>query len=198
MSSSLETRADSLLRLLSRAERLEAFPRTGWQVCGIVNPESIASHSYAVAIVALWLADHVDDDINTEQVLRIALVHDLAEAMLTDLPRPVKELLGDQAWKKAEDQACERLFEPDLADWHRAHDEYRDALTIEACLVKTADRIQMLAKALQYRANRRGRTERFFTDRNHYDDYGIDLVAAIYDRLFEFHQSGHWFDPDFD
>lgn len=190
-------RADSLLQLVARAERLERFPRTGWQVCGVEAPESVASHSYVVAVVALWLADEIEDAVDTEQVLRIALVHDLAEAMLTDLPRPVKEMLGTEAVRKAEDRAVDQIFGSELEGWRRAHDEYVAATSLEARLVKAADRIQMLAKALQYRAESRGRTERFFDDRTRYSDYGIALVAEIYDRLFECFESGTWFPAGF-
>ena len=198
MSLDSNSMADALLRLISRAERLESFPRTGWQVCGIERPESVAAHSWVVAIVALWLADHLDDEVDTERLLRVALVHDLAEAMLTDVPRPVKELLGAEAWRRAEDQATQSLFGAHLDHWKDAHDEYRDGATLEARLVKAADRIQMLAKALQYRAENRGRTDRFFDRRQDFDDYGLPLVATIFDRLFERFERDQWFPPDFD
>jgi putative hydrolases of HD superfamily len=193
MTSSNDDRADSLLRLLWRAERLEAFPRTGWQVCGVSDPESVAAHSYGVAVVALWLADHVDAPVNTEKVLRIALIHDLPEAMLTDLPRPVKERLGKKACRAAEAEAAAEIFEPHLSRWRENHDEYVAAQSIEARLVKSADKIQMLAKALQYHVEHRGRTGRFFADRSRYDDYGIELIAGIYDRLFQSFEEGQWF-----
>lgn len=167
-------------------------------MCGIERPESIASHNYVVTLIALWLADHTEDDVDTERVLRIALVHDLAEAMLTDLPRPVKELLGEDAWRSAEDQAAQRIFGAELAHWHRAHDEYRDATTLEARLVKAADRIQMLAKALQYRAEGRGRVDRFFDERSAYDDYDLPVVKPIVDRLFEYYRDDAWLPADFD
>ena len=190
--------ADDLLRLVSRVERLESFPRTGWQVCGVQHPESVASHSYVVAVIALWMADHLDDDIDTEEVLRIALVHDLAEAMLGDLPRPVKQTLGAAACRSAEDDAIDTLLSSGLKPWRHAHDEYRRASTIEARLVKAADRIQMLAKALQYNVECRGRVDRFFADRSAFDDYGIPLVEAIFDRLFERFDNGDWFAAGFD
>lgn len=198
MNSSKTTRADSLLRLLWRTERLEAFPRTGWQTCGVTSPESVASHSYVVAVTALWLADHLDDPVDTERVLRLALVHDLPEAMLTDLPRPVKQRLGTAACQNAEQKALDELFEPHLAHWRLAHEEYVAAQTLEARLVKGADKIQLLAKALQYSVEHRGRTERFFADRKRYDDYGIPLLASIYDRLFERFADGDWFAAGFE
>ncbi len=197
-SSSNIEQADALLKLVARAERLEALPRTGWKVCGVERPESIAAHSYGVTLIAMWLADHVDVELDTERVLRIALVHDLAEAMLTDLPRPVKEMLGASAWRDAEDQATAKLFASGLDSWRRAHDEYREADTTEAQLVKAADRIQMLVKALQYRAENRGRVNRFFENRQDLDDYGIPLLAAVYERLFEYVDEESWFAAGFD
>lgn len=192
-----ELKAQRLLRLLSRAERLEAFPRTGWQVCGVTSPESVAAHSYMVALTALWLADHVGDEVDVEKVLRIALVHDLSEAVLGDIPRPVKALLGATAVEGAEDRASEIVFS-DLDGWRSDHDEYGEATSPEARLVKAADKIQMLAKALQYRAESRGRTDRFFADRESFPDYGFSLVAAIFDLLFHYAQSDQWFPADFD
>ena len=197
MTSPTDDRPDSLLRLIWRTERLESFPRTGWQVCGVSDPESVAAHSFGVAVIALWLADHIDRPVNTELVLRIALIHDLPEAMLTDLPRPVKERLGPQVCRDAEDQAAQDLFDPDLSHWRSHHRDYVAAQSLEAQLVKSADKIQMLAKALQYRVERRGRTERFFADRRRYDHYGIDLVAQIYDRLFERFHDDDWFHAGF-
>ncbi len=146
----------------------------------------------------MWLGDHMDRDVDTARLLRIALVHDFTEAMLTDLPRPVKQLLGDDAVGGAEDRAAEHLFDPELPQWHNAHRAYREASTLEARLVKAADRIQMLAKALQYRAEQRGRVDRFFEDRDKYDDYGIELVAHIYDLLFEMHANDEWFEPGYE
>lgn len=197
MKSSANENADALLRLIARAERLEAFPRTGWQVCGVQNPESVAAHSYMVTLIALWLADHIDEPVSTERVMRIALVHDLPEAMLTDLPRPVKILLGRSACQKAEENAAAKIFEDHPPAWQDAHDEYIGATSLEARLVKAADRIQMLAKALQYRAEHRGRTERFFDDPQTFDDFGIPLVATIFDELRRLHSQDRWFPPDF-
>lgn len=188
---------DSLLELVSRAERLEAFPRTGWQVCGVTDPESVASHTYVVTLVAMWLADRIDESVDVERVLRIALVHDLPEAMLTDLPLPVKRLLGKNNCRRAEDDAARQLFDHAPAPWQTAHDDYRRQKSLEARIVKAADRIQMLAKALQYRAEHRGRTERFFDDRDELDDFDIDLIGAVYDRLYELHEQNEWFPPGF-
>ena len=50
-----------LLTLVRQADRLEALPRTGYLVSRVPLPESIAAHSYGVALVAMLLADAVAD-----------------------------------------------------------------------------------------------------------------------------------------
>ncbi|RVU47985.1 HD domain-containing protein [Lujinxingia sediminis] len=190
--------AEELLRLLSRAERLEALPRTGWQVCGVERPESIAAHVHGVMVVALWLADHhPEPKPDVERVMRIALVHDLSEAMLTDLPRPVKQLIGKDAVDRAEDRAADRILAA-VPAWRQAFDEYRQGQTLEARIVKVADRIQMLAKALEYRQQRRGDVERFFDDHDTFDDRGIPLARAVFDALRTRYEERRWFDAHFD
>ena len=99
------TEAEELVAFIAEAERLEALPRTGWLVSGVNKPESIASHQYGVALIALWIADRVDRSIDVAKVMRIALLHDISEARLTDLPKPVKDFIGSSAVKEAEQRA---------------------------------------------------------------------------------------------
>jgi len=190
--------AEELLRLLSRAERLESLPRTGWQICGVERPESVAAHVHGVMLVALWLADHHPDPRpNVERVMRIAMVHDLSEAMLTDLPRPVKQLIGKAAVDRAEDRAADLIL-GQLPSWRAAFQEYRDAKTLEARIVKVADRIQMLAKALEYRQHQRGDVARFFADQESFDARGVQPAVAVFAALRARFDEGRWFDSHFE
>lgn len=189
------TDPDALLRLLSRADRLEALPRTGWIVCGVQNPESIAAHSYGVALTALWIAEHLDQPIDLALVMRIALVHDLGEAILTDLPWPVKHHVGSGPVADAESRAA-RLVLSDAPDsWIGAHRDYESRSCLEARVVKAADRIQMLHKALTYDRQRRGDTSRFFEDPSRDDDLGLPIVAQVYARLRQHFIEGTSPDP---
>ncbi len=70
---------------------LKALPRTGWSDRGVnaVIVESVADHSLAVAILAWATAlERVRDgeDLDPQRVLLLALIHDLAESEVGDVP----------------------------------------------------------------------------------------------------------------
>lgn len=182
----------SLLNIIHAGERLEALPRTGWITCGVQNPESIAAHSYMVTIIAMWIADHLDEPVNVERLLRMALLHDFGESMLTDLPWPVKQFVGPDALQQAETRATEHLLTDAPTAWQEAYDDAIAKQSLEARILKAADRIQMLAKSLQYRQQHRGHVERFWQNSKHRHDYGIPLVRQIFDALKAHHDAGTW------
>ena len=195
---------DDLLRLLSRLERLEALPRTGWIVCGVQHPESIAAHSYMVTLTALWLADALrarGQQVDVEALLRIALLHDVGEAMMTDLPRPVKRFAGADVLRQAEAAgAAHVLGQGAPASWRQAHQAYdQRPRSLEARLVKAADTIQMLAKALQYHAQRRGDVRRFFEDLEPLEAASdLPLIEEILAAIERRWREGDWWAADFD
>ena len=190
--------------LIHRLERLEALPRTGWIPCGVTSPESIASHSFVVATVALWLGDTLREEdpeawpVDIAKLVRIALLHDVAESILTDLPLPVKHFLGSSHIDQAEARAADHILQDSPAPWPQAHRLYQARQCLESRIVKAADQIQMLAKASQYASQGRGDLSRFFAQLPTLPDYGIPLVRHTLDLLATWHAQGHWFDHDFD
>lgn len=179
-----DTKATSLLNLLDRSERLEALPRTGWLPCGVQHPESIAAHSYQVSLLALWLAEEIEEDVDIEEVLRMALLHDLAESLLTDLPAPVKMRLGKDHCTRVEVTAFEEISAC-RPHWLNTFKAYQRHDTLEARIVKAADQIQMYHKALEYHHQRRGDMTRFLDSIDPGRDFGIPLVGDILQSLRE-------------
>ncbi|KAL4583758.1 hypothetical protein LXL04_008345 [Taraxacum kok-saghyz] len=57
--------------------------RKGWINHGIKGPESIAHHMYRMALMALIAGDV--PGINRERCIKIAIVHDIAEAIVGDI-----------------------------------------------------------------------------------------------------------------
>src|SRR5215211_3741768 len=78
--------AVGLVRFIRLAGRLKRTVRTGWVDRGIPaeQAESVADHSFRVALFAWLAADGTGLD--RDRVLKLALIHDLAEAITGDLP----------------------------------------------------------------------------------------------------------------
>jgi 5'-deoxynucleotidase YfbR-like HD superfamily hydrolase len=76
---------EDLLEFLRNAGDLKMIPRTGWVQAGIKEPESVADHSFRMTLLAMVLSDQMGLD--TEKVVRMALIHDLAESRTGDLPQ---------------------------------------------------------------------------------------------------------------
>ena len=83
---------------------------------------------------------------------QIALVHDLAESILTDLPKRSTDLIGKAVKHKAERNAVEQVTQnlPGAEATIRFWQDYDNATTPEARLVKDADKLEMVFQAHCY------------------------------------------------
>jgi putative hydrolase of HD superfamily len=141
----------ALYRLQNRLLSLKLLPRTGWLQRGIRDPESIAEHSFGVAVLALLVGDAIPH-IDRGRLLAIALLHDLAEALTGDLPATARRLFGAEAKYAAERGAMEELLAdvPQAASYLDLWDDYVQGASAEARLVKALDRLEMLSQAFAY------------------------------------------------
>ncbi len=140
-----------LLDLLLAAGQLKKLPRTGWLLAGVQRPESVAEHSFRVALLALLLGELVEG-VDSDRLLRMALLHDLPESLLTDLPLRAVQLVGRDAKRQAERAAWDRLLPAgtQLDSWRALWDEFEAGETLEAKLARAADKMEMLLQAYEY------------------------------------------------
>ncbi|NTU79893.1 MAG: HD domain-containing protein [Chloroflexales bacterium] len=179
----------TLAALQRRIQTLKLLPRTGWLQRGLQNVESIADHSFGVAALALVVGD-LYPELDRGKLLAMALVHDLAEALIGDLPASASRLFGKGAKHDAERKAMLELLGdlPQADSYLGLWEEYSQAATPEARLIKALDRLEMLAQALAYeRAGARGLDE-FWEERNGWGEE-FPVVRALADTLFAEHEA---------
>jgi putative hydrolase of HD superfamily len=170
-----------MLTVLLELQRLKRLDRTGWVLRGLPpGAESVAAHSYGVALAAMMLADECAArgvELNVERVLRLALLHDLAEARTGDMPRTVADYYGREARKRAERAAFDDVMRGAGAGhaerYRELHEDYEERASLEARLVKAADVVDLLAQALTFeRAGARGLEE--FWEGAEGRDFGLE------------------------
>jgi putative hydrolase of HD superfamily len=144
---------DRWLDLLLTANVLKTTPRTGWHLRGVPRPEDVAAHSWGTAMVALTLAEMSGEDLDRGRVLSMAVLHDLAEAEVSDIPRLAVRFLPSGAKNDAEARALAEMLDglPLAAGWTALLDEYKTEASPEARLVRDADRLEFLLQAFVYR-----------------------------------------------
>lgn len=152
-----------MLDTLIELQRLKGLDRTGWVLRGFPNgTESVAAHSFGVSVTAMLLADEVIAQgvaVDVEKIVRIALLHDWAEARVGDMPRTATMYFGAEARKRAETAAFSDLTDGNHL-YKNLYHEYEERNTLEARLVKAADVIDLLIQALALeRAGGRGLDE---------------------------------------
>jgi putative hydrolase of HD superfamily len=132
--------------------RLKLVPRTGWVMRGVVDPESVSDHSFGVAFICLILAQIVKQPVNEAKLLTIALLHDLPEAVLSDIPSPAFHYLSPDAKRTAESDVLSVLLDdlPQHQLWQAWWREFEEQASIEGRLVRDADRLDMLLQAYVY------------------------------------------------
>jgi putative hydrolase of HD superfamily len=169
-----EDTAQALLTVLDRIERLKHLPRSGWVDRDVAEPETVAAHSWRLAVLAM-LAAQVSG-LDPWKAVRIALVHDLAEVVTGDTT-PFDDLAAN-----ALDRRALAANPPEIATWRdperrrrkvrieraaldsmladlpaevvdilrEAWEEYEEGSSEEAALVRQLDKVEAYVQGLEY------------------------------------------------
>ncbi len=132
------------INFLFEAATLKRLQRTGWQILGGANKESIAEHSFMVCVISFVLAQ--DMKVNLEKILLTALFHDLPETRIGDVYK-----LAD-LYVNADEKKARRDVLSNLGDDKKALsilDEYDKKLSLESKLVHDADTLALILELKQ-------------------------------------------------
>lgn len=205
------TVSHDLAELIGTLGNLKRIKRTGWVDRGVPSDEieSVADHTLLASLIA-WIVAGDNTSLDAERVLKMALIHDLAEATYGDAPPYERGDIPDPAdvdalraffsvnhVRSAENATTKRLAEEaamaDLLalmpervrdEMSRLWDEYEAQETPEARFVKEVDRLEAFLEARHYAEEHPDLPLAGFTEMAEHEIDDPDL-AAIRDASLE-------------
>jgi putative hydrolase of HD superfamily len=143
---------DSLFRFWQYVAELKGEPRKGWQKKVQGKIESVADHSFAVALLSLYEGER--RGYNLERILKLALIHDLEEAITGDLTPQDRSRRGSTRVQRDREQAIRELVTKlpvkSRASYLKLWTDLRERRSKEARLVHQLDKLEMAFQANAY------------------------------------------------
>nr|KAJ3422707.1 hypothetical protein HK105_006823 [Polyrhizophydium stewartii] len=130
-----------MLSLLHTCQQLKLTKRTGWVDRGVPGAESIADHMHRMSIIALLVKDPA---IDRDKLVKMAVVHDLAEAVVGDLT-PHSGVSKEEKQRR-EREAMSSFVEsnghsPQILEIQQLWEEYEAGVTPVAVICKDIDKV---------------------------------------------------------
>lgn len=140
-----------IIDFIKKAEKLKTELRHSW-TSNVDRQESVAEHTWSTSLLAMILFDEISIKVDQLHVLKMIIIHDLAEAVVGDVPafevskrqdnklenekRAIREILSSLDNKKIADEI--------VALW----EEFEERKTPEAMLAKACDKFDVLLQHL--------------------------------------------------
>ena len=173
---------ESLLDLLLELQILDRIPRSGFVLRGVAQPESVTEHSWHVLFL-VWVLGRQVEGVDLARAVEIALVHDLAELRVGDLPRTASRYFPAGAKRSAESAAMADVLAPLPEDARRLHDEYQEGTSLEARLVKACDKLQLMLKVAVYESWGTGALAEFWDNPDNFPATDLPAVRSLFEEL---------------
>lgn len=152
------TNPTSRLPFFHLLSRLKTTPREGWRRFGIHDGESIADHMYRMSILTMLCPPSLASRLNISHCTKMALVHDMAEAIVGDItPR---DTVTKEEKSRREATTMDYLTGGLLGSVQGAGEasqglkdvwkEYEDGETLESRFVHDIDKIELLLQMMEY------------------------------------------------
>ena len=140
---------DATAQLIYETGLLKLSKRTGWWLCGVKDPESIAEHSFRTAIIAGLLAGLEGGD--PARATLLAVWHDSQETRVGDIPhlgRRYVEAADNEHVTEHQTAGLPVVLASQLRDLVR---DYETGDSIEVQCAHDADKLDCLFQAIEYR-----------------------------------------------
>jgi 5'-deoxynucleotidase YfbR-like HD superfamily hydrolase/DNA-binding transcriptional regulator YhcF (GntR family) len=130
--------------------QLKNLPRSGWLLLGIPQPESVAEHSFRVAVVGLILA--AMDGADVGRTTALCLMHDAHETRIGDVPSVGRAYITTAAPEAVTAHQTSGMPDEVVKVMQELTAEYETTDTAESRLAHDADKIETLLQAIEYQA----------------------------------------------
>ena len=139
-----------ILDFFKTATNLKNISRQGWiDKLSLKHPESVADHSYSMAIMGMIISDleHYD----SEKILKMILLHDLAESSIGDYtPDEIDKEEKERIENNAFFEITEKLPSDLKSQYDEIWKEYQYHITPESKIVHQIDKLEMALQAKTY------------------------------------------------
>lgn len=145
--------------------KLKTLQRTGWVIHKVPNPESVAEHSFRMAVLAMVVAEKVNADKN--KVVKMALIHDIGEAEIGDIvtQKSGADLSNLSTKLNHERTAFQNIFSlVEDTEYLQLFDEFEANQTKEAKLIRQLDKLEMFIQAYEYEKKYKLNLQDFFAN----------------------------------
>jgi putative hydrolase of HD superfamily len=139
-----------ILNFFYTASNLKKIPRQGWiDKLSISHPESVADHTFSMAIIGMIFSDL--EKYNTEKILKMILLHDLAESVTGDI---TPDKITNQKKMFLENNVMEKIID-DMPQslqiqYQELWKDYQNEKSEEAKFVHQLDKFEMALQAKIY------------------------------------------------
>jgi len=172
----------TLVEALLELQILDRVPRSGWMLRGVQDGESVSEHSWHV-VTLVWALGPGVPGIDLLRALELAIVHDLAEVRIGDLPRTAARYLPPGAKHAGEEAALGELLAPLGERAVELYREYHERATREARLVAACDKLQLMLKVTLYERWGAGGLGEFWQNPANFPDDEFAPVAELFAAL---------------
>lgn len=162
--------------------------RTGWIENKINDPESVAEHSFRTGVIAMVLSDKLGCEVDKEKLVKMALIHDIAEVATGDTIIERGEII-DLSFRDTKEeqerlgikQIFNKIQEGDL--YGEIFEEMMERKSLEAKIFWQFDKLEMALTAFEYEQEQGKDLEEFFIAASKY--MSEPLLKKIFENILK-------------
>jgi putative hydrolase of HD superfamily len=154
---------DGALQFLLTVGQCKETPRQGWVENDITAPESVGDHMYRMAVLCM-MSPAAASGMDRDRLIRLALCHDMAEAVVGDITPSMKvpKEVKHAAEAKAMGEMAALVPKCHGAEMEALFHEYEAQETQEAKFLRDMDLLEMVLQAYRYEVAQGAALDGFF------------------------------------